>query len=123
MGRKATLTNLTLKPTIGMAVVIKEVATGNLLRAATLSHRDKDQAPICQFSGAEPFFKVKVGKKKGGFTYHTFKCSPSLPKCVSDDGVYEWANLTLKEARAQGLVIVNDTAAGESEEKTAEAEA
>lgn len=125
MGRKATLTNLTLKPTVGMAVVIKEVATGNLLRAATLSARDKEHAPICQFSGAEPFFKVKVGKKKGGFTYHTFKCAPTLPTCVSDDGLYEWANLTLKEARAQGLVIVNDTARDEesSDEKAAEAQA
>lgn len=123
MGRKATQTNLTLKPTVGMAIVLLEVATGAYVRAATLSARDKDQAPICQFSGVDPFFKVKVGKKKGGFTFHTFKCAPALPKCVSEDGQYEWVNLTLKDARAQGLVITNDTVKDEATDKTAEAQA
>lgn len=123
MGRKATQTNLTLKPTVGMAIVLREVATGNLVRGATLSARDKEQAPICQFSGTDPFFKVKVGKKKGGFAYHTFKCAPGLPKCLSDDGVYEWANLTLKDARAQKLVIVNDTAVEDEAAEAASAQA
>ncbi len=123
MGRKATQTNLTLKPTVGMAIVLLEVASGTYVRAATLSARDKDQAPICQFSGVDPFFKVKVGKKKGGFTFHTFKCGPSLPKCVSDDGVYEWVNLTLKDARERCLVITNDTVKDDAADKTAEAQA
>jgi len=104
MGRKASQTNLTLKPGVGLAVVIKEVATGKLIRASTLCIRDKGHEPISQLSGPDPFFKVKIGKKGTGFTYMTFKCSASLEKCLSEDGAYEWMNMSLKSARSQGLI-------------------
>lgn len=122
MARTKTLTNLTLKPTVGMAAVVREVATGNILRVSTLGNRDKDQAPICKFSGDKPFFKVKLGKKKAGFTYHTFLCAPELKTCRTSDGKYEWLNKTLKQAHAEKLTVVNDTGV-EEEEVSASAKA
>lgn len=120
MSRKATATNITLKPGVGLAVVIKEVATGSLIRAATLCIRDKGHEPLSSLSGPDPFFKAKIGKKRTGFTYLTFKCGADQPTCLTDDGKYEWMNLSLKDARAQGLAIVGDSAETETEASTDE---
>lgn len=121
--RKKTPTNLTLKPSIGLAAVVREVATGNILRVSVLCARDTEHAPIAKFSGSEPFFKVKLGKKKIGFTYHKFLCAPQLDKCLTEDGKYEWLNQSLKDARGADLTIVNDTHVEEEETASASANA
>lgn len=80
-------------PAVGCQYLIKNLETGNIETASTLTIRDVEQKPWRSPKGTpagEEFFKMKMGKKKTGFTYIKFINSSLCDKCISEDGKWEF---------------------------------
>lgn len=83
-------------PKVGCSYVVVNVNTGERSQGSTLTIRDHDQKPWRSpksTPSGEEFFKMKSGTKRGGFVYYKFMNSINNPKCLSEDGVWEFIGL------------------------------
>ena len=80
-------------PKVGCAYVLINTSTGERSQGSTLTIRDNDQKPWRSPKSTpqgEEFFKMKSGTKREGFSYYKFMNSIIHPKCLSEDGVWEF---------------------------------
>ncbi len=90
-------------PGVGMRYNIKNLKTGSVEIASTLTVRDVDQKPWRSPKGTpagQEFFKMKLGSKKTGFSVMKFMNSVRNDKCISEDGQWEFVG-----ERPDGSVI------------------
>ena len=103
IGRPLTPLNIKKKPGVGMTYVIKNTNTGEYVRASTPCNRDVIRGEkidkIRKLSGKEPYFLLKIGSYKTKLNIVKILCGAHHAKPLSPDGVYEWLNMSVKEAR------------------------
>lgn len=89
-------------PKVGCQYQIRNVETGEIIIASTLTIRDETQKPWRSPKDTprgQEFFKMKTGSKRNGvdnFTYYKFMNSILNEKCLSDDGKWEFIGKTGK---------------------------
>lgn len=110
MGRKKTeLCEGFVKPMVGGSFTIRNKNTGEIHRCRSLAHRDfkknPEIGPIAKYSGDEPFFLAQIFKKD---TIMKFLCGAQHETVTDETGEWEWMNLSLKDARSQGMEIHSD---------------
>lgn len=106
--RTATPLNISEQPGTGLAYIIRDLKTDNLVRCATAAHRDilrrgSKIKSLRAFSGEEPYFIAKIGSLRSKFTVLKFLCGAHHKKCLDESGRYEWTGITLDEAKKKNL--------------------
>jgi len=99
IGRPKTPLNIPRQPAIGSTWIIENVNTKELCKCSATVHADsKYLIKLRQFSGAEPFFTVKIGSKHTKVTYLYFMCGAHHTECLDASSTWKWVDTTQDEA-------------------------
>ena len=99
IGRPKTLLNILRQPPVGSCWIIQNIDTGEICKCSCTTHADKDHVEaLRRFSGATPFFTVKLGSKRTQVSYLKFLCHAYLKECIDDKAAWKWLDITQDEA-------------------------
>lgn len=103
-GRPKTPLIIPRQPAVGSTWVIQKIDSGELCRCSATTQADKPHVEaLRKFSGAQPFFTVRLGSKRTHVVYLKFPCGSHLLECIDTTATWKWIDITLDEAHIKGL--------------------